>query len=70
MNFARYTQLLSKAIQGTATEAELGLISHYEKTRPETCPKCDCPAHSRFEPTNRVVHDVENCREGSTKKIR
>jgi len=63
--YDRYTELLSKHINRTITEAEQADLTKFESAQPKVCPKCHAPVWSPFPPT-RVLHDIEKCQPKKT----
>jgi len=60
ISYERYTELLSKNIQGTITTAEEKDVAQFVAAQPKTCPECGAALFSRFMP-HQVAHDVAKC---------
>ena len=60
ISYERYTELLSKIIHRTITDAEKAVVSSYEAAQPKTCPKCGNNMWTFLE-SYRVAHDIEKC---------
>ena len=60
ITYDRYTELLSKEINGNITAAETKDVLSFQSAQPKTCPKCQATVFSSFTPS-RVIHDIEKC---------
>jgi hypothetical protein len=58
--YPQYTELLSKIINRTATDADKKKVAEYEQAQPKQCPKCQAALWSTFNPP-RIVHDIAAC---------
>lgn len=60
ISYERYTELLSKIIHRTITDAEKEIVTSYEAAQPKKCPKCGNNMWTFLEPY-RIAHDIEKC---------
>jgi hypothetical protein len=58
--YDRYTELLSKRVHRSITDAEQRDLATFETAQPKTCPRCHTTVRSSFLP-GQIVHDVEKC---------
>jgi len=61
INYAQYTELLSRVINDCAVPHQKEQVLNFENAQPETCPHCGERVRSQFNPTNRISHDIANC---------